>query len=200
LQRALDESIHRYQTTVWKSGAQPAVVLNKMDLDSGFEARRPAIDEIAKGSAFQSVQVHQVLRSSDRPLVRDQLGPAEEWNIKGAELGFYASRPRLIEFDPADLGENVDPARFHSHLECDAGRGKIGFGNILERSAESSKRVHDLRCVFWGGFDPNIEIARRSRPGMDRHGIRADDDKSHPSVDEGAQQIDKVRVQSRPRP
>jgi ribosome biogenesis GTPase len=39
--------LERYLTTVWKSGALPAIVLNKADLDPAFEARRTEIGELA---------------------------------------------------------------------------------------------------------------------------------------------------------
>ena len=42
--------LERYLTTVWKSGAAPAVLLNKADLAEAVDARKAEIEEIALGA------------------------------------------------------------------------------------------------------------------------------------------------------
>ena len=47
--------LERYLTTVRESGARPVVLLNKIDLDSGFEAKRSEVEALALGETVLAV-------------------------------------------------------------------------------------------------------------------------------------------------
>jgi len=67
--------------------------------------------------SFQGGNVCEILRSSGSPLVLKQLDETNHvTSHSGGEIGLHGSRPRILEPNPADRGQNVDAAGFDADL------------------------------------------------------------------------------------
>lgn len=90
--------------------------------------------------------------------------------------------------------QDIDAARRHTQLIGDAFTREVFGGDFLQWGAERFEGAYHTCGVFGRRVDPDVEIAGGTRPAMERQRVCADDQKAHLSLDERAQQIDKVGV------
>ena len=117
-----ERRLERYLTTVWESGARPAVLLNKIDLDPEFESRRADIEEIAAGVPVVAASC---LGGEGLDAVRALLRPRETAVLVGSSG--VADDAKAVTVDPdgliysagIELGA-VDATFNNSVYECGA--------------------------------------------------------------------------------
>ena len=90
----------------------------------------------------QRVQVCEVLRSPNGPLVPYQGIPTEKRHLKRCHGVGHPAGPRGLEVNPGNLGEQVDAARRNLDLNDGAGDDKIlsGHPNRSDRCAKAKQR------------------------------------------------------------
>ena len=97
--------LERYLTAVWESGAVPAVLLNKADLEEAVDARRAEIEEIAMGAPVLLSSCVTGLEGRGLDEVRSLLRPRETAVLVGSSgVGKSTLINRLLD-------ENVQATR-----------------------------------------------------------------------------------------
>ena len=79
-------------------------------------------------------------------------------------------------------------------MKYEAGPSEITFRHLIERRTKGFERAYHAVRILRRRLDPHIEIAGGPRLGVEGERVRSDDQKADVSVDERAQQIDKVLV------
>src|SRR5687768_11672648 len=100
--------------------------------------------------------------------------------------------PRFIKPDSRNFCENVDAQRWNTNLKRDTRLGEIGFRKTGQWSAKILKSSQDLSSVLTGWFDPNVEVAGRSRIYIEVNGVGSDDNEAGVSCGQRAYDVEKV--------
>src|SRR5262249_3605676 len=141
-----------------------------------------------------SFDVAEVFCAAGCALVPDEFGAPDDWDRYVAERPLDVPGPRVLERQSGQLGQNIDTPRCDTDLVDDARRGEIRFLDLVHWGTKGRQRTDDAARVFRRRVDPDVEVACGTRSPVDGQRIRADDHEPHASVDERAQQIDKVFV------
>jgi hypothetical protein len=98
------------------------------------------------------------------------LGPASCFNIANQVINandhhglvtvgrWNSMLPSFMEFNSINGGDDVDPVGWETHLENDAGGGKVLKGQVQEWCPEFIEGVPNFLGILRIRFDPDIEI------------------------------------------
>src|SRR5215207_3831144 len=100
--------------------------------------------------------------------------------------------PGFSKRDSRDLCENVDAQGWHANLKRDPRLSEIGFRKAGQGRAKILKRSQNLSSVMRGWFDPNVEVAGRSRIYIEVNGVGSNDNEACVSFGQRAYDVEKV--------
>ena len=119
---------------------------------------------------FETRHVGQILGSACRALVLEQLRPTEHRQQEAVHDSLDATGPRLLEVDPADLRQQVDPTWRKADLIDVARSFEVGGRHpmLLDGSTKGAQRAHDAFGVLVGWAHETVEVAGRAWDAVHR--------------------------------
>lgn len=153
------------------AGGRPTVVLCFAVVASlGFERtwndRLDRLDdlvvELGRVALLQPVHVGEVLRSTDRDLVADEICPRDEGDRQTIEFDQHTPLPRVFEIDSVDRGQDVDAMRGVAKLNDRVRADEVAGFEPEITETERLEGVEDASCV--GGVDPHPGVEITGRP------------------------------------
>jgi hypothetical protein len=143
---------------------------------------------------FQRGDVREILRSCCGALVTNEIVARHHEYLLASVFTNNAIRPRCVECQAIDGGNEVDSHWLDADLKRDARRRKIVFRHGVHRSTERVQCPDDPGCVFTIRPHPDAEIFRRPNVTMCRESVRAPDEEFNAVSVQLDKQISEVLV------
>jgi hypothetical protein len=147
-------------------------------------------------STLERADVTPILRPPDRPLVHDEIVTTNEGDWYSADVRHHASWPRCREVEPREGLEEVDASGDPTHPDDLVRRGRSELGDEVWWDTESEQRRGRALDVFRGAVEPQVEVLRRPRAGVQRHGVAADHQVANSGVAERRKHLDQIEGQA----
>src|SRR2546422_786703 len=107
---------------------------------------------------FEPLDIGQVLSSSRRSLVLNQVLARENCHRLVSKFCEHPCPPCLSELYPVDGGENVDANRGGADLENEPSVAEIPLTQVVQRCPKGFQGLNDAPGVCSIGADPNVEV------------------------------------------
>jgi hypothetical protein len=126
--------------------------------------------------ALQPLRIQEVLLAPGRALVGEQVAAGEHANYLIAESGIEAIKPRLVEANAVDVGDDVDADWLNSDLEDEPRPRQIFGRQVMQWCAESLQRCQNPLGIRPVGSNPHVEVLRCAHQTVSGQCMRADDE------------------------
>lgn len=126
--------------------------------------------------SLKEISVENVLRSSCRPLILDQMFEADDVVMQPEFGTFKTMRPCIVELDTSDSREHVNTVWSHADLKNNPRSHEVFFAEIEQGCMKLTQRSHGSPGILRGARDPYVEITRCAGKSVCTYCVCANDE------------------------
>ena len=147
---------------------------------------------------FESLDIHEVLRSTSGSLVREQCVSTDERHFEAIHPVGYPAKPGVFEIEPRHAGHDVDPAWRKADLHDHSRLRKVLHrdSNRFHRGTEANEGRPDAWNVVRVRSNPHVKVSSRAGNAVDRHRMGSDHEEPCPGRQQLGEEVREVFVQA----